>query len=56
MLRKIDKWPDRWVRPKICANSAHYPPGMIVLENGEYEWTCPGCKYKTYFVVNNPTL
>lgn len=26
-----------------CRHPEHNPPGMIVLEPGNYEWTCPGC-------------
>ena len=39
-----------------CSHSEHYPPTMIVLENGEYEYTCPACGRTTTFTVNRPTL
>lgn len=39
-----------------CLSPSHDPPGMIVLENGTYEWTCPACGKKQVFVVNRPTF
>ncbi len=39
-----------------CRDPGHRLPSHIVLENGVYEWTCPGCGGKTTFRVSQPTL
>lgn len=48
-LRKI-----RDVKPP-CMSSEHNPPSNIVLDPGEYEYTCPSCGNKTVFVVQSVT-
>lgn len=53
-LRKLPDMEDQqWTD---CRNPEHQPPGMIVLENGWYEHTCPACLKKTTFLVNRPTF
>ena len=42
--------------PRVCNDFAHDPPGMIVLDNGVYQYECPGCRHITTFTVNKPTL
>ena len=54
MLEKI-KDDKEWKRNK-CADPEHNPPGYIVLENGRYKHTCPGCGHVQVFTVNNPVL
>ena len=40
-----------------CMNPGHYPPSMIVLPDGIYEHTCPGCgNVETVVVQNANTL
>jgi hypothetical protein len=39
----------------ICYHPEHNPPGMIVLEPGTYEHTCPGCGAKMVFTVPRVT-
>ena len=34
-----------------CMHPEHNPPSHIVLQPGEYEWTCPECGRVTYFMV-----
>jgi len=51
-LRKI-KDIDDWAG---CNSPEHDPPGMIVLESGVYEWTCPQCGHRTVFFVARPTF
>lgn len=49
-LKKIsDGWKDI---KKLCIHPEHEPPRNYVYEAGTYEYTCPGCKYKTTFTVN----
>ena len=55
MLEKIDD-KDRWTKKFNCRNPEHNPPGHIVLEDGAYKHTCPGCGKVTVFTINNPTL
>lgn len=38
-----------WVEP--CDHPEHFPPNMIVLEPGCYEWVCPSCGHITRFTV-----
>lgn len=50
--RRIDDektWTPASVKP--CQHPEHVPPGMIVLEPGRYEHTCPGCGRVIYFTV-----
>lgn len=42
---------EAWKRPKPCYHPEHDPPGMIVLEPGSYEYTCPQCGHSTVFTV-----
>ena len=49
-LRKIAE------APKPCLHPEHNPPGHVVLEDGVYEYECPGCGAKTVFTVSKPTL
>jgi hypothetical protein len=42
--------------PKICHDPGHNPPGMIVLPDGVYEYSCPSCGRVTTFTVASPTL
>lgn len=39
----------------VCFHPAHHPPMHIVLEPGEYEYTCPGCGHVTIFNVPGST-
>lgn len=39
---------------RACRNPSHNPPMHIVLEDGIYEWTCPGCKQTQTFTVVRP--
>lgn len=53
-LRKIRDLPEQQ-RP--CFHPEHNPPGMIVLEPGIYEHTCPGCGKRVEFIVGHgPSL
>ena len=36
---------------KPCNHPEHNPPSLISLPPGTYEHICPGCGYKTVFVV-----
>lgn len=52
-FRKIGDVP----MPKRCTSPEHDPPGMIVLEPGIYEYTCPRCgETKTVVVPPRPSL
>jgi hypothetical protein len=42
--------------PKICRHPEHHPPSMIVLPDGVYEYTCPGCGARQRFIVSSPTI
>ena len=43
-FRKIkDEDDDTWNKYNACRHPEHEPPGMIVLDPGRYEYTCPGC-------------
>lgn len=53
MLEKIDG-KDLWKKGSDCLNLEHNPPMHIVLENGTYKHTCPGCGNVIVFTVNNP--
>ncbi len=53
MLERIK---DYSVKKSECTDSEHSPPGHIVLENGRYEHTCPGCGHVQEFIVNRPVL
>lgn len=56
-LRKLNG-PDvsRWTGyGTACVHPEHKPPGMIVLEPGTWEHTCPACGEKTVFRVERPT-
>lgn len=49
-LKKLPE--SRWVKSvDHCQHPEHNPPGMIVLEPGTYEYTCPSCGARQYFVV-----
>ena len=37
--------------PKPCFHPDHNPPGLIVLDPGEYKHICPSCGYVTIFSV-----
>lgn len=52
-FRKID---DKLYIKEPCRHPEHQPPMHIVLENGTYEYTCPGCGEVRTIVVNKPTL
>ena len=54
-LRKLDDPESNWAQ-QPCRDPSHDPPGMIVLENGLWEHTCPSCKKVTVFRVERPTL
>lgn len=38
-------------KPK-CSSPEHAPPGMIVLDPGNYTWECPTCGKRTIFRIN----
>ena len=46
-LKKIGNLPKFY----YCRNPEHNPPTMIVLPDGIYEHTCPGCGQTTTFTV-----
>lgn len=49
-LRKISD--SDWLNKiNFCRSSEHNPPTMIVLDPGEYEYTCPDCGHKQVFTV-----
>ena len=51
-LRKISDLSKSWNDPVcMCKSPDHKPPGMIVLEPGTYEHTCPDCGEITTFTV-----
>ena len=50
-LRKISGPPK-----SPCRHPEHNSPGMIVLEPGMYEHTCPGCGNKQIFTVSGVYL
>ncbi len=54
MLEKIEE--GSWRKEHICRDPEHNPPGHIVLEDGDYRYTCPSCGKVTTFVVSNPVL
>ena len=39
-----------------CQHPEHNPPGLIVLEPGTYEHTCPGCGEVQVFQVKGAYL
>jgi len=47
---------DKWHLQNGCKDREHNPPGLIVLDDGVHEYTCPGCGHKQYIVVNKPRL
>jgi predicted RNA-binding Zn-ribbon protein involved in translation (DUF1610 family) len=47
-LKKIHEF------PQPCIHPEHDPPMHIVLEEGVYEYTCPGCGAKQIFTVRRP--
>lgn len=52
-LKKIGDLP----KNTVCRDPEHNPPGMIVLESGLYEHTCPGCGHASTFIVpEQPSL
>lgn len=54
-FRKI-KDMEPWM-PKSCRHPDHYPPNMIVLEPGVYEYEYPACGLVQQVVVPaKPTL
>lgn len=55
MLEKIDD-KNSWNTKSNCRHPEHDPPGYIVLEDGAYKYTCPGCGEVRVFTVDNPTL
>lgn len=40
---------------QTCRHPDHDPPTMIVLPDGIYEHTCPGCGQKTTFTIQRAT-
>lgn len=42
--------------PAVCRHPEHWPPSMMIYENGVYEHTCLGCGKVHRFTVNKPTL
>jgi hypothetical protein len=45
-LKKIEPLPDTIYRAtarRPCISPEHNPPSHMVMEPGEYEWTCPAC-------------
>ena len=50
-IKDLDGWPEVQ-RP--CTHPEHRPPTMIVLTDGVWEYTCPGCGHVTTFTVANP--
>ena len=42
---------ERWAPPKLCMHPEHNPPGMIVLQPGTYEYSCPACGHTVRLVV-----
>lgn len=54
-FKKIDD--NKWEPKYPCTDPEHNPPGMIVLEPGTYEYTCPSCGEKRTIIVGpKPTL
>jgi len=45
-LKKI-----RGSEDKDCRSSEHNPPTHIVLDAGEYEYTCPACGHVQKFTI-----
>jgi len=37
-----------------CLHPEHFPPSMMVYQDGVYEHACPGCGHVTRFTVRNP--
>ncbi len=54
MLKKIEDSGTMWKDEGFCSHPEHEPPMHIVLENGKYRHTCPGCGKVKEFVVRNP--
>ena len=47
---KIRDFPQR-----MCLHPEHNPPSHQVMENGVYEYKCPGCGNVTVVVVYQPS-
>jgi hypothetical protein len=41
--------------PGDCRHPEHEPPKHVVLDNGVYEYTCPGCGARRYITIAGPT-
>jgi hypothetical protein len=41
---------------ELCRHPDHLPPMHMYLENGVYEYTCPGCGRRLEFTVRHPTF
>lgn len=39
--------------PQACMHPEHSPPGHVVLSDGIYEHTCPGCGFTSTVIVAN---
>jgi hypothetical protein len=48
----VKKWQEGY---QPCRHPEHNPPNMIVLEDGAWEYTCPGCGHRQIVIVNGPT-
>jgi hypothetical protein len=52
-FKKVGEWSEE----QTCRDPQHNPPGMIDLDPGIYEWTCPTCgKVTPVKVAPRPTL
>ena len=54
-LVRIGDAPEKY-DTKDCAHLEHYPPMMINLEPGVYQYTCPGCGYSTRFTIYKDSI
>lgn len=50
-FRKVGDWDRDGRGPGRCQHPSHDPPGMIVLDPGHYEYTCPACGQVTHVSV-----
>lgn len=43
-------------KEEFCCHPEHNPPSHLVLEGGEYRYTCPGCGKEIVFRVLKPSF
>lgn len=55
-LRKLPDLPLAQIVDNPCMSDEHFPPSMMAIGPGTWEWTCPACGKKTVFTVPGASL